>query len=245
MAVAATTFLLSLRLRIRFFCCAPMLALLPLSTAAHVVGTGLTAHSVGGGLSQHFTAAPMLALLPLSTAAHVVGTGRTTHSVGGGLSQHRLASPQMCAAAEDEQGGSWLESEDADVQEVDATLFKKRKGAYKPYQPKDDRDKLLYRVTEVTPPPRVLGNFRLGPSAGCGDLISARVRLDGESEKIEQAFVIKRVSYRYEFSGGRYKMAGKGAYVKQASRDAVETSLSRLLPEESAASDDVPDRSGR
>ena len=210
MAVAATTFLLSLRLRIRFFCCAPMLA-----------------------------------LLPLSTAAHVVGTGCTTHSVGGGLSQHRLASPQMCAAAEDEQGGSWLESEDADVQEVDATLFKKRKGAYKPYQPKDDRDKLLYRVTEVTPPPRVLGNFRLGPSAGCGDLISARVRLDGESEKIEQAFVIKRVSYRYEFSGGRYKMAGKGAYVKQASRDAVETSLSRLLPEESAASDDVPDRSGR
>ena len=76
------------------------------------------------------------------------------------------------------------EAEDQEPEE--AVLYKKKKGAYKPYQPKDNRDKLLYQVTEITPPPKKLGLFRLGPSAGCGDLISARVRLDGEAEKVEQ-----------------------------------------------------------
>ena len=64
----------------------------------------------------------------------------------------------------------------------DATLFRKKKGTYRPSKPADDRDKLLYDVTEVTPPPTALGQFRLGPSAACGDLISAR----------DQTFVIKR-----------------------------------------------------
>ena len=52
--------------------------------------------------------------------------------------------------------------EDAEVQ--DAALFKKRsKGEYRPAKTvKDNRDNLLYRVTEVTPPPRRLGMFNLG-----------------------------------------------------------------------------------
>lgn len=118
-------------------------------------------------------------------------------------------------------------------------------------------DKLLYDVTEQTPPPRKLGQFRLGarrarrqlrcvhawcgappgkglhvcaesrhafarpdlpvhpgPSASCGDIISARVRLDGDTDKSEQTFVIKRVSYRYEYQRGSYRMVGKGAQVK-------------------------------
>merc|ERR1719265_191944 len=79
----------------------------------------------------------------------------------------------------------------------DAQVYRKRKGQFKPHKPKDSRDKLLYQVTEVTPPPTKLGLFRLEPSAGCGDLISAPVRVDGEFEKSEQTFVIKRVAYQY------------------------------------------------
>ena len=98
----------------------------------------------------------------------------------------------------------------------------------------DDRDKLLYDVVEMTPPPTSLGMFRLGPLAACGDLISARVRVEGDAEKSEQTFVIKRVSYRYSYERGRYRMVGKGAQVKMASRDAVESSLQRMLPGDDA-----------
>ena len=53
--------------------------------------------------------------------------------------------------------------------------------------------------------------FRLGPQAACGDLISAPVRLNGEEEKVEQTFVIKKVSYRYQYERGAYRMTGKAA----------------------------------
>jgi len=87
-------------------------------------------------------------------------------------------------------------------------------------------------VTEITPPPTKLGLFRLEPSAGCGDLISAPVRVDGEFEKSEQTFVIKRVAYRYEYQGGAYRMTGKRADVKKASRDAAEAFFERMLPKD-------------
>ena len=77
--------------------------------------------------------------------------------------------------------------------------------------------------------------FRLAPTAGCGDLISARVRVEGEEAKTEQAFVIKRVSYRYAFERGSYRMVGKRAGVKRASRDAVESFLKRMLPDDDAS----------
>ena len=82
----------------------------------------------------------------------------------------------------------------------------------------------------MTPPPTKLGQFRLEPSAGCGDLISARVRIDGEPEKVEQAFIIKKVQYRYQYQKGQYRMVGKGAQVKMASRDALEKFYERMLP---------------
>ena len=69
----------------------------------------------------------------------------------------------------------------------------------------------------------------LGPSAACGDLISARVRIDEDAEKTEQTFVIKSVSYRYEYQKGAYRMVGKGASVKMASRDLQEQCLERML----------------
>ena len=90
---------------------------------------------------------------------------------------------------------------------------------------------------QVTPPPKKLGQFMLGPSAACGDLISARVLLDGAAEKTEQAFVIKSVSYRYEYASGGYKMVGKGASVKRASRDLQEQCLERMLTQEPPLSD--------
>ena len=96
---------------------------------------------------------------------------------------------------------------------------------------------ICWNLTHFSP----LSQFRLGPSAGCGDLISARVRVEGENEKSEQTFVIKKVSYRYEYMGGRYQMVGKAAGVKAASRDAVETTLQRMLPDEQSGDRD-PDR---
>lgn len=53
-----------------------------------------------------------------------------------------------------------------------------------------------------------------------------------------QAFVIKKIRYLYEYQGGRYKMVGKGAAVKAASREAHEAFLERLLPDQAAAIDD-------
>ena len=147
-----------------------------------------------------------------------------------------LPTPTHCArcALRLCDAGSWLEPEDEDIVE-DAQLFKKQKGTYKAHVVKDDRDKLLYDITESTPPPTMLGQFRLGPSAGCGDLISARVRLDGEAAKSEQTFVIKSVSYRYAYQRGAYRMIGKGASVKRADREMTERFLKRMLPKEDSA----------
>ena len=59
-----------------------------------------------------------------------------------------------------------------------------------------------------------------------------------DEEKTEQTFVVKRVSYAYNYIGGSYRMTGKGADVKLASRDAAEAFLMRMLP-------DGADESGR
>ena len=129
----------------------------------------------------------------------------------------------------------WLPGEEEGEEDdsvEDAKLFQKRKGTFREKKPKDNRDKLLYDVTEITPPPTDLGQFRLGPSAACGDLICAPVRIDGEAEKVDQTFVIKRVSYRYEYQRGTYRMVGKGAMVKRTDRHATEAFLERMLPQE-------------
>lgn len=105
---------------------------------------------------------------------------------------------------------------------AEAQLWKRRRGRFKPYKPKDNRDTLLYDVTEMTPPPSHLGTFRLEPGAACGDMIS----LVGAT----QAYVIKKVSYRYEYGSGGYKMVGKRVSVKRASREGVEKFLQRMLP---------------
>jgi len=127
------------------------------------------------------------------------------------------------------QSGTGGPSGNADDEIEDAQVFRKKGGSFRPHKPKDNRDKLLFDVTEITPPPTKLGVFRLEPSAACGDLISARVPVEGEPEKVEQAFVIKKVSYRYAYSQGGYRMVSKGAEVKQASRDSTEKFLKRMI----------------
>ena len=47
-------------------------------------------------------------------------------------------------------------------------------------------------------------------------------------------FVIKSVSYRYEFQRGAYRMVGKGANVKRTDRHATEAFLERMLGEQEA-----------
>ena len=142
------------------------------------------------------------------------------------LQQRRRISSIRCSSDDwlngDARGGS------EEIEE--AQVFRKKGGTFRPHKPKDNRDKLLFDVTEITPPPTKLGVFRLEPSAACGDLISARVRVDGESEKVEQPFIIKKVSYRYAYQQGSYKMVSKGADVKMASRDSTEKFLTRMLP---------------
>ena len=139
------------------------------------------------------------------------------------------ASAVRCCSAEDDRG--------AEENVEEAQLLKKtRKGTYKAYKPKDDRDTLLYDATEITPPPTKLGLFRLSPNAGCGDLISAPVRTSGRSSA--HTYVIKRVSYRYAYQSGSYRMVGKGVDVKKTSRDATEAFLERLLPPDSGVEEE-------
>ena len=43
--------------------------------------------------------------------------------------------------------------------------------------------------------------------------------------------MIKRIAYEYEYQGGAYRMTGKRADVKKASRDAAEAFFERMLPQ--------------
>ena len=113
--------------------------------------------------------------------------------------------------------------DDEDIIE-DAQVRKRRsKGSFAPYKPpRDERDRLLYDVTEITPPPRRLGRFRLARDASCGDML----------EHKDSTFVIKAVDYRYQYQRGAYRMVGKSAAVKESSREATERFFARMLPDE-------------
>ena len=128
---------------------------------------------------------------------------------GTGMARHVLA-----------RMSGWAEDEDAEAID-DARTFKRSKGVLPSRKKKtDQRDRLLYDVTEVTPPPKSLGRFRLEPNLACGDMMMYK----------DKTFVIKKVSYRYNYIGGAYRMVGKGASVKETSRDSVEAFMRRMLP---------------
>ena len=120
-----------------------------------------------------------------------------------------------CRAAAAGERGRWalasLGEGEGGEEEEEATVYKRKKGGYVK-RPVDDRDRLPYELTDVTPPERRLGTYRLAPNLGCGDMV----------ETSEDAFVVKRVSYRYAYRAGRYRMVGKGANVVKAGRFGIE-----------------------
>lgn len=129
--------------------------------------------------------------------------------------QPRTGLSAMCEVNENEA----VTDEDTVEEAKEATLLKKRKGKFVPHKVKDNRDRLLYSVTEVTPPKRTIGEYRLDANAGCGDMICVG----------EETFVIQKVGYRYVYVSGAYRMVGKQAYVKKASREGTESFLERML----------------
>ena len=142
---------------------------------------------------------------------------------------------RACAPGPEADGEAEAGGEEATVYEgEEATVYKRKKGGYRAYKPQDNRDQLLYRLTEVTPPPRFLGQVSLAPTLACGDLVE--LTSDGNRD----AYVVKRVAYQYQYSSGRYQMVGKGASVVKTSRDGIEKALGRLLrrPEEDASAED-------
>ena len=112
---------------------------------------------------------------------------------------------------------------DLEQEEEEATVYKRKKGGYRPYKPADNRDQLLFELTDITPPERKIGNYRLAPNLGCGDMV----------ETADDTYVVKRISYRYAYSGGRYRMVGKGAAVVRAGRLGIEKALGRLWKQDS------------
>jgi hypothetical protein len=136
-------------------------------------------------------------------------------ALSGFLADGRLAPPSRARAAVC-----------CDAATPDDEMTLRRRNEKKP--PKDNRDKLLYSVRTVTPPPADLGLFRLDAKAACGDILEYRDRV----------YIIQRVQYLYAYQGGAYRMNGKAALVKEASRDAVESYMQRMVQGSSSLSID-------
>src|SRR6056297_291966 len=123
----------------------------------------------------------------------------------------RCVEPHLCARNDGLGEEGWGEG---DEEVMDAVVFRKRRGTFQQYKPKDNRDSLLFTVTLMTPPERPLGTFRLDPNTGCGDIIQLAAT--------GQAYLIKSVAYRYSYAAGAYRMVAKGVKVKEHSRDSLE-----------------------
>eukprot|EP00967_Tisochrysis_lutea_P031428 scaffold37056_cov36-Tisochrysis_lutea.AAC.1 len=146
------------------------------------------------------------------------------------LPRVRASPPALCASREEEKG---VDEERGDEPLGEARVFRRRRGSFQPYKPKDARDSLLFSVTLMTPPERGLGTFRLDPNTGCGDII--------QLADTGQAYLIKSVAYKYAFSHGAYRMVAKSVKVKEAARDSVEKWMARMLPDQSGPKD-APER---
>lgn len=177
-------------------------------------------------------AAQGLLLAPL--AAHgLLLSPPAISSPSAALALSRIVEPRLCAQSNGQE--QWhAEGEDDGVME--AVVFRKRRGAFRPYKPKDNRDSLLFTVNLVTPPERPLGTFRLDPNTGCGDIIQLAAT--------GQAYLIKSVAYQYSFAAGAYRMVAKSVQVKEHSRDYLEKFMVRMLPE-SSGPEDVPEGEAR
>ena len=181
------------------------------------------------------------------------GLPSTTALLATRLPPCRLHSPSRCGhqivcCSEAMDGEGAEGGEDAEVEEDgEATVYARKKGGFVKKQV-DNRDRLPYELTDITPPERKVGTFQLAPNLGCGDsetpptparhpFIPLQHTAPSDSclrpavvDTPEDTFVVKRISYRYTYSAGRYRMTGKGASVVKAGRLGIEKALGRLLP---------------
>ena len=63
-----------------------------------------------------------------------------------------------------------------------------------------------YRVFDTSPPRAALGLFRLDPTAACGDLLVVG----------DRNYIVRKVSYRYVYTQGAYRMVGKVLDVRES-----------------------------
>lgn len=107
--------------------------------------------------------------------------------------------------------------DDDEAADDDSTMRVHRRNAKnKPY----NGDLLPFDVTVISPPPAVLGRFRLDPRTHCGDIIEHNGR----------QFVVKRVRlhYRYDFNG-KVIVYKKTIEIKSLARKSIESYLEKVL----------------
>lgn len=83
----------------------------------------------------------------------------------------------------------------------------------------DGRDQLPYTITSVGPPEKTLGTFQLDPLTHCGDQLNVD----------DRRYVVKKVTFCYKYSGGRYVMVRKAAACKEQARISAEVALQRMF----------------
>lgn len=95
----------------------------------------------------------------------------------------------------------------------------------------DGRDQLPYTLTCIGPPERDLGTFRLDPLTHCGDSLWVN----------EKQYVVKKVTFCYKLSNGRYKMVSKAAKCKEKKRLSLEKALEQMYKADSVPGIELDD----
>jgi hypothetical protein len=86
----------------------------------------------------------------------------------------------------------------------------------------DGRDLLPFLLKSIGPPETELGTFDLDPLTHCGDSLYI-----GDTK-----YVVKSTTLCYKLEGGKYRMVGKQAALKEKSRISAEEALSRMYQAE-------------
>lgn len=112
-----------------------------------------------------------------------------------------------------EDGAS--EQEDASGQNSDDVHVHRKGGKRKPYK----GDLLPFDVRIISPPPSLLGRFKLDSHTNCGDIITHN----------GAHFLVKRVRMHYHYTNGRVEMQRKTVEVTSLARKAIELYLEKVL----------------
>lgn len=124
--------------------------------------------------------------------------GRTLNScVWRRIGRNEVASVRCSAEKGGRRGSDRGEEEVPELEGMDIR-WKNQKSPFG-----DNRDLLPYDVNILTPPPQVLGRFKLDPRLNCGDVVD----YDGIS------YVVRRVRLHYAYRDGQYVVTRKTAEV--------------------------------